>query len=98
MLLRHGIADHVLNRIQTMKELGESYSEILSYYQKYDYIPKVLIEFAEEFRNSSDTEKAVDILVSGKKGFSKIETDFSFSFNQDAEIKCYKMYLALDDE
>ena len=67
MLLRHGIADHVLNRIQTMKELGESYSEILSYYQKYDYIPKVLIEFAEEFRNSNDTEKAVDILVSGKK-------------------------------
>ncbi len=50
-----------------MKELGESYSEILSYHQKYDYIPKVLIEFAEEFRNSNDTEKAVDILVSGKK-------------------------------
>jgi hypothetical protein len=67
MHLRYGIADHVLNRIQTMKELGKPYSEILSYYQKYDYIPKVLLELAEEFRKRSDTEKAVEILISAKR-------------------------------
>lgn len=58
---------HVLNRIQTMKELEMPQEEILEYYRKYDYLPKVLLEHAGEYSSSDNMQKSIELLVSGKK-------------------------------
>lgn len=54
------------NRIDTMAELEMPRTEMLSYMEKYTFIPKILIKYAEAVYEGRDVDYAIGLLQKGK--------------------------------
>lgn len=54
------------NRIDTMVELEMPCAEMLSYMEKYTFIPKILIRYAEAVYDDRDVDYAIGLLQKGK--------------------------------
>ena len=61
------LTNKVLNRIQTMKELGMPKDDILQYYERYSYLYKVILALAEEYHEDNNISKAIRILRDEKQ-------------------------------
>lgn len=57
---------NINNRIETMIELEMPRAEVLSYMEKYTYIPDLLIRYAETVYEASDPDYAAELLQKGK--------------------------------
>lgn len=54
------------NRIETMVELEVPRAEVLSYMEKYTFLPKILIRYAETVYEARDPDYAIGLLQKGK--------------------------------
>lgn len=63
---RHLLEKYVLSRVQTMKELDIPKAEIDQFYRRYDNYSDVRLEHADYYQINGETEKAVELLETGK--------------------------------
>ena len=61
------LGEHILSRVKTMKELDMQKEDVLKYIEKYTYLPRILLIYADEIYDSGDMEYAAAVLQKGKE-------------------------------